>query len=135
MQRSIEIVIVDDQVEMINSIKPFFEIQPHFIIKGTANSGIESISLIKNIHADVVLMDIKMETPKAGLDAAETLLLKHKIDTDIIFLTAYPNTEDVKRARDLGCSFVDKKCSIPRIIQIIEEVVYHKKLIIEIQSP
>lgn len=134
MKKSIEIIIVDDQEEMINSIRPFFSKTENLDLKGTANSGKASLGLIKAIQPDIVLMDVKMETPKAGIEAVKSLMNKPSFKTKVIFLTAYPNIEDAKKALDLYCSFVDKRCSIPRIIQIIEEVIYRNKLIIEIQS-
>ena len=63
-------------------------------IVGLAESGSQVVDLAENIHFDIILMDIEMETLKAGIEAAEQIITM-KPYAKIIFLTAHETNEMV----------------------------------------
>lgn len=130
-KQKIRVIVVDDQEEMINGLELYFRHSKNIILTGKARSGEESVALVQQRPSDVVLMDIKMESRRAGMIAAEQILLQKKPSPKIVFLTAYPEKSDIEKALKMGCSFVDKSCSIPRIIEIIEDFFYNDNIVVE----
>ena len=126
----IRVFTVDDQVEIIKNLSLFFSESDSLHLVGQAQSGEECLRLFDKFQTDVILMDIDMETPKAGIKTAKEIL-REKPNPKIIFLTAHANQANLKDAISLGCSFIDKSIRIPRIIEIIEEVFFLDQLIVE----
>ena len=130
----IKTLIVDDQPEMIKSLELFFQYHENIELVGRAMSGEECLNIVQDRSVDLILMDISMETETAGLETAQEILKKELNPPKIVFLTAFPERKNIKKALDMECSFVDKECSIPRVMQIVEDVFFRNKLIIEIQT-
>jgi len=66
-------------------------------VVGRASSGVEAIAKAKELHPDLILMDIVMPGEKSGIDAAEEI--KSELDVPFIFVTAYADEEHVKNAK------------------------------------
>lgn len=85
MTKKINVLLVEDDPLTHKQIRYFFETLPYTLI-GVANSGKKGIQKAFTIKPDLILMDVIMETPLAGIDAAKTI--KAEIDIPIVFLTA-----------------------------------------------
>lgn len=74
-----------------------------YSICGRASSGKEAVEMVTRVCVGLVLMDIKLEGPMDGIEAAEKI--KSIIKTPIVYLTAYSDTallERVKRTAPHG---------------------------------
>ncbi len=91
---AIRIIIADDFQLLREDLRDTLSAQPDMEIVGLAESGSQVVDLAENIHFDIILMDIEMETLKAGIEAAEQIIIM-KPDAKIIFLTAHETNEMV----------------------------------------
>ena len=91
-----KILIVEDEELIGQDIKILLEDLGYDVVD-LVPSGEEAISLAREAHADLVLMDIMLEGDIDGIEAA------HHINSDlgipIIYLTAYRNEEILERAK------------------------------------
>jgi len=70
-----------------------------YLVVGEAGDGVSAINLSRELHPDLVIMDIKM--PKLdGIQAAK-ILTQEKI-APVLLLTAFSDRELVDRAREAG---------------------------------
>jgi len=128
----LKLFLVDDSKIFIDGLISYFKHVKEIDIIGTAASGKECLEKISNLEANIILMDIKMETPKAGISAANKILKNHLVKPKIIFLTSEYNKIDIHAALNISCSFIDKSCSIPHLITIIKRVYFENKLIVDL---
>lgn len=91
---AIRIIIADDFQLLREDLRDTLSAQPDMEIVGLAESGSQVVDLAENIHFDIILMDIEMETLKAGIEAAEQIITM-KPYAKIIFLTAHETNEMV----------------------------------------
>jgi len=85
MGKDIKILLVDDDPAMQDQISYFFK-KLSYTLMGVASSGKEGIQQALKTKPDLILMDVMMETPQAGIDAAR--VIRSKTDIPVVFLTA-----------------------------------------------
>lgn len=91
-------------------------------------NGTEAIEAIRNENLSIAILDINMPELN-GLEVAK-LVLKEKINTKIIILTMYRDTEMIKKAMDSGAyGYILKDFAANEIIECIEKVKTNKKYI------
>lgn len=86
MNSPLRTVLIDDEKHCIETLR--YELQlncPEVHIEGTASSGPEGIRLIRDVHPDLVFLDIEMP----GMSGFEMLRQFGETDFDVIFVTAY----------------------------------------------
>ena len=87
------ILIVEDSIIVSMELKEKLK-KEGYIIVGCATSGEEAITLFKNKHPDLVLMDIMLEGEMTGIETSTEI---QKIyDVPIIYTTAYSDDETVR---------------------------------------
>ncbi len=89
------LMIVDDEAVITTQLEDCLQSMKYDVV-GTASSAEESVSMAKELHPDLILMDIVMQGKLDGIDAAK--IIKTDMDIPIIFLTAYADEEHIKRA-------------------------------------
>ncbi len=66
-------------------------------VTGLALTGAEALTLARRAPPDIVLMDIRLQGPMSGIEAAEEL--RAEMDVPIVYLTAYTDSATLERAR------------------------------------
>lgn len=83
-----KILIVDDDTELLNMLKSYFEIKKYLVI--TAEHGAEAVKKIETTP-DIILLDINMPQ----LDGIEVCRrIRDKVSCPILFLTAKVDEQD-----------------------------------------
>jgi DNA-binding NarL/FixJ family response regulator len=108
----IELLLVDDHALMRAGLRALFEDAGDMRVVGVAGDGAEALERARELHPDVVLMDLSMP----GLDGAEAtrLMTAELPDVQVLVLTSYADGENVVRALDAGASGYLLKDAEPR---------------------
>jgi len=106
----VKILIVDDQRAMRTGIRSLLENRPEWIVCGEACDGVEAISKVRQLHPDIVLMDISMPRMN-GLEA--TQVIRREMPDTWIVLVSQNNPEVVReQARQVNASACLAKADI-----------------------
>lgn len=98
----IRVVLVDDQALFRAGIRMLIASQPDLDVVGEAGNGQEAIELVRSVHPDVVLMDIRMPVMD-GLTATAEILTQPD-PPRIVMLTTFDLDEAAARAIRQGAS-------------------------------
>ncbi|WP_312642378.1 response regulator [Hydrogenoanaerobacterium sp.] len=115
--KKIRVVIADDEPITRMDLKEILEAE-HYQVVGEAADGFDAVEICKQLHPDLVLMDIKMPLLD-GLSAAHIIFCEDLADT-VILLTAYSERVFIDEAKTIGVSGylvkpIDEKSLIPNI--------------------
>src|SRR3954469_5951245 len=83
---SIRVLVADDHSVVRKGLRTFLSLDDELEIVGEASDGEQAVQLARQLHPDVVLMDIKM--PKTDGIAATTIIRQELPDTEVIALTS-----------------------------------------------
>ncbi len=117
----IRIIIADDHQLFRNGLKILLNAFPDFEVAGEASNGREFLNIIRDIGADVALMDINM--PEMDGIEATRRGLKLRPDLDIIALSMYGEEEYYYKMVDAGAKgFILKDSDISEVKEAIVTV-------------
>lgn len=103
MTHPIRIVLVDDQILFVESLRVVIETRAADMrIEGIANDGNQAVELVRRVQPDVVLMDVRM--PNLGGVEATRILRKELPAVRILMLTTFDDDDDVFRAMQYGAA-------------------------------
>jgi PAS domain S-box-containing protein len=68
-----------------------------YAVAGVTHSGEESVRLAEELRPELVLMDIRLEGPTDGIEAAQRI--RDRSQLPVVFLTAYADEETLRRAK------------------------------------
>jgi two-component system response regulator HydG len=114
------ILVVDDLRNIRLTLSGIFEDRGYNVV--TAEDGYQAIEAIKEMHFDVILMDIKMP----GINGVDTYREVKKIDPKavVIMMTAYSLEDLVKRAVSEGIyTCIYKPFEIDKVIVLVEDAI------------
>ena len=90
---TIKILLVDDQPLFREGLRALLSLQADFEVVGEAENGEEALSLARQLHPSVVLMDLQM--PVLDGVAATRRLREEQADCRVIVLTTFDDDEIV----------------------------------------
>lgn len=115
----INILIADDMEAHRRRLERIIDTKPEFNLIGSAKSGAEAIELTHHQTPDVILMDIEMETPDAGLISALTIIESNP-SIKVIMFTIHQGEAFITSAFQSGViDYLDKTASEAEIIEAI----------------
>lgn len=127
--KKIKIVLAEDFELLRKDIKESLEIYEELEIVGDFATGKETADFVIANDVDVVLMDIDMETRKAGIEFAKKILYNKRVA--ILFLTAYENENFILSGMETGAlDYIVKDTPIEDIRQKILDA-YNEEVKIE----
>lgn len=93
--KDINVLIVEDEIVLAMAIELSLN-EMGFFVSGIETSAQKAILHAQNHLPDIILMDINLNNPQTGIDAANVIWKKFKIP--IIFLTSYTNDKTINEA-------------------------------------
>lgn len=116
----ITVLIAEDFPVLREDLKEQLEQDGEIRVAGCAASGREIEELAMSVDADIILMDIEMETVSAGILAAEHIR-DQKPEQKIIYLTAHETEQMIITAMGTGAvDYIVKGGSIDTVIEHIK---------------
>jgi len=117
----IKCIVVDDHTLFREGLRRLLESEPDFQVVGEASDAIQALQKVREVHPDVVLMDIGM--PGMSSFEAARLIEKNSPGTRLIFLTMYEDEEYLLQSLDVGAAgYVLKDAPAPKLINAVREV-------------
>lgn len=96
-----KVLICEDLLPIGKKYQFILNQEPDIEVIGLALSGREAVKLVLENQPDVILMDIEMETPTAGIEATRKILTIYP-NIKIIILTVHRNDELIFQAFSIG---------------------------------
>ena len=114
------IVVIDDDKLVALSLKTILESSGKISVAAMGASGEEAVSLYREHHPDVMLMDIRMEG-MSGIEAGELILAEYPA-AKILYLTTFADDEYIIRALNMGAKGYILKQDFEGIAPALEAV-------------
>lgn len=117
-RRQIRLVIVDDHVVVRSGLSAFLLAYDDLKLVGEASNGEEGVRLCRQIHPDVVLMDLVMP----GIDgiAATRAIREYCPETQVVALTSFGEDERVQAVLKAGAiGYLLKNVSAQELVAAI----------------
>ncbi|MBN2415023.1 response regulator [bacterium] len=118
MKKQLSIYIVEDEViirnDIINAVT-----DAGYRVAGTAGSGEDALAEIPDSGCDLVLMDIVLDGPMNGIEAAAAI--NRTLQLPVIFLTTYSDDITRYRAESAGpAGYISKPFNARELREVIE---------------
>jgi len=121
MREKTKLLLCDDHTLFREGIKAIIRDEPSIEIVGEAADGRQAVEKARQLHPDVVLMDIAMPD-LSGFDATRRILQDNS-RTKVIILTMYEEEEVINRCLGAGASgYVLKDAPRAHLIHAIDVV-------------
>lgn len=118
---TIRVLIADDHTIVREGVHLLLKAQPDIDVVGEAADGQQAIALIRQLHPDLVVMDIQMPNLN-GLEATRTIKQEFP-HTHILVLTMYESDEYFFQMLNAGASgYVLKKAASADLVAAIRAV-------------
>ncbi len=124
----IDILVVDDHALIRKGLKMLLEENADFKVKGEAESGAQAIKIARELHFDLVLLDISLPD-KHGMDVLKQLKLEQPA-IKVIVLSMYPEEQYGVRALKAGAmGYINKQSAPEKLVGAVQQVITGKKYI------
>ncbi len=123
-KEKINLLIVDDEDQFLESIKKSLELRDFNVI--AVNRGEKAVEVAKNNAIDIALVDLKMP----GISGEETLKLlkqEHKW-MEVVILTGHGAIDSAVECTKSGAySYLQKPCELDQLLETLQDA-YKKKV-------
>ena len=92
-----KVLIVEDEILIADTLKRYLETKDYEVV-GIAISYEEAIDLIDDRQPEIILLDIRLNGPKTGIDVAKYLRNFH-LDIPFIYLTSQIDQQSLEEAK------------------------------------
>lgn len=117
VNRTLRILVVDDEALIADYIAYLLKDAGHMIV-GVAASGEEALNRLREVEADVAVVDIKLKGPIDGIQLVHEMRTHANIPH--IFISGSGDPETLRRARDtLPLAFLQKPFDGRQLLAIL----------------
>jgi DNA-binding NarL/FixJ family response regulator len=125
---SIRVLIADDQALIRGGLRMILDAESDIDVVGEAEDGRAALAAVRQLHPDVVLMDVRMPELD-GLEATEWLL-REPSPPRVLMLTTFDRNEHVYAALRAGASgFLLKSAPPDRLVDAVRTVAAGESLL------
>jgi len=118
---SITCFVVDDHTMFRDGVRHLLATQPDLEVVGEASNAADAVERVRELHPDIVLMDIGM--PGMSSFEAARVMEKDSPTTRLVFLTMYEDEEYLLHSLDVGAGgYVLKDAPATHLIDAVREV-------------
>ncbi len=119
------LVVEDDFLTALNLKEDLM--MSGFEVPAIAKTGKEAISMATEVLPDLILMDITLDGPMSGIEAAAEIRKAHAIP--IIYLTAHADAKTIDNAKTTApFGYLPKPCSVVTMVSAIEVALSKNKI-------
>jgi DNA-binding NarL/FixJ family response regulator len=119
----IGVVLADDQVLLRAGLRALLDAEPDIAVLGEASDGREAVALVRTLHPDVVLMDIRMPGTDGLAATREVAADPALTGTRVVVLTTFDLDEYVFEAIRAGASgFLVKDTEPTELLRAVRAV-------------
>lgn len=127
-----KILIVEDERIIALDIKRIL-LHLQYEVVGIASSGNQALDMVKHYQPDLILMDIKLEGDKDGIET--TQIIRGKYNLPVIYLTSYTDESTLQSAKYTEpFGYILKPFEERELYATIEMALYRHKLEAELQQ-
>ena len=120
MNKQPKLMVVDDEIDICNFVKSFFEMRGFKVT--TALNGDEAMSRLLQDRPDIVILDVKMRREAEGLEYLPKI--KQALPTaKVMMVTGMEDEKTIESARKLGA---DDYITKPLVLEYLETNVLEK---------
>lgn len=121
LSEPIRIALIDDHPVFRQGLHNLLAVEDDMVVVGEGASGEEALDLVMAVQPDVLVLDINLPGIN-GLQVAARLRAE-RLDTAVVFLTAYDDVEQVLHAmRSGGAAYCPKDIEPERLVNTIRLV-------------
>jgi DNA-binding NtrC family response regulator len=118
MNRSVEVLVLDDEVIVCERLKDYLEKKDISVEIFTESQ--KAIDRLKEKSFDVIITDVKMQGP-TGIDVL-TIVKKGSYKSEVIVITGYSSVETLRQAEYIGAfAFIAKPFQMSDIYQLVKK--------------
>lgn len=127
---SVRVVLADDQALLREAFRTLLDNAADITVVGEAGDGHEAVALTRELHPDVVVMDISMPELD-GVEATTRICADEELGaTRVLILTTYETDENVARALRAGASgFIGKGIGAGDLIDAVRTTASGERLL------
>src|SRR5262249_34942027 len=96
-----------------------------YSVPALVSSGEDAVRVAEAIEPDLILMDINLDGEMDGVEAAR--VIRERLKTPVVYLTAYSNREIVERAKVTEPSGYTRKPYEDRELHIVVEMALYRR--------
>lgn len=123
MKAKTNIVIVEDDPIVLESLESYFKFIEHFKVIVTFNSSEDFLEWLKQHLKQEFILLLDIQLPGASGIQSLPKIKKLSPDLDVIILTTFEETDMIFSALSSGaCSYVSKRVSLKKIQEAVEVV-------------
>jgi DNA-binding NarL/FixJ family response regulator len=119
--KKITVLLADDHMVVRQGLRALLTTEKDIEVVGEAETGRQAVEMTRQLHPNVVLMDIVMPSLN-GLEATRQIT-KQVPSSKVLILTSYGDDEYVKRLTEVGASgYLIKQTAAAELLKAIRDV-------------